>query len=65
MREAEAEPGRSDACRRAGGERYIVGAELEPCDLQDDVRHALADLGRRAVHLGASRPRPSDTRALQ
>ena len=57
MRDADAEPAESTVAVVCGASRDVVRAELGARDLQDHVRHALPDLGGRAVHLGASRPR--------
>ena len=47
--------GRADASRScAGASVDVVGAELGARDLEDHAGHALADLGRGAVHLGAA-----------
>ena len=46
--------GRVDRRRLVRREHDVVRAELGARDLDDHVRHALADLGRRAVHLGAA-----------
>ena len=55
MRDADAEPDEPTASVEPGASAHVVGAELGARDLEDHVRHALADLGRGAVHLGASR----------
>ena len=44
--------GRVDAVGRARREHDVLGAELGARDLEDHARHALADLGGGAVHLG-------------
>ena len=46
--------GRADGCRRVRHQRDGVGAELGARDLEDDADDALADLGSRAVHVGAA-----------
>ena len=46
--------GRSDGGRAGLGKRHVVGAELRAGDLEDHVRDALSDLGRRAVDLGGA-----------
>ena len=63
IREADAEPAEPTRRGRARREHDVVGAELGARDLQDHVRHALADLGGGAVDLGASRRRRRTTRA--
>ena len=60
---ARGHPGHARRGRRAGGvdcrgrvrrEHDVVGAELGPGDLEDDVRDALPNLRRGAMHLGAA-----------
>ena len=51
-RDAEAEPAESTPSVEPGASVDVLRAELGARDLQDHARHALADLGRGAVHLG-------------
>src|SRR5262245_53082812 len=53
---------RTDARGRAGGQSHIVGAELEPGDVQDHVAHALADFRSGAMHLCRAVVRENDPR---
>ena len=53
MREAEAEPAEPTVAVVAGANGDVVRAELGARDLRGSRRHALADLGGGAVHLGA------------